>query len=296
MSPSPCRTERLRRTLLLTPGNQPTRLAKAVTLDLDAVAFDLEDGVPPSEKATARTIINDQLETLNFGHRERVVRINAVETDAFHDDISALDFAKIDTVFVPKVETAEDMAVLDQALRAAERRTGRHHPLDVIATLETPRGVLNALAIADASARTSALFFGSGDYSAATGCAISEPAFAFARGQIVAAAAAAGLQAIDAAYFVSVKDVDATAADARLAHALGFSGKVVFHPSQVAVCNDIFSPTPEEVAKAEKIIAAHTAAVAEGRGVGMVEGTFVAIDIVKMAERTLARAQHIATR
>lgn len=171
---------------------------------------------------------------------------------------------------------------------------GRSDKIDVVATIETPRGLLNALAIADAAERTSALFFGSGDYSAATGGAVTANALAFPRATIVAAAAAAGLQAIDAAYFIAVKDAEATAEDARLSRDLGFAGKVVFHPNQVAVCNDIFSPSADEIARARRIVAAHSEAAAAGQGVAFVDGEFLAIDIVLMAERVLRRAEQIA--
>ena len=288
-------TPKLRRTMMLTPGNRAERLAKATQLDIDAAVFDLEDGVGPEQKAEAREVINQQLATLDFGHRERLVRINAVGTEDFHRDMKEISFANVDAVFVPKVETVEQMAVLDDALTAVEMTLGEGRRLDVVATIETPRGMLNALAIADASERTSALFFGSGDYSAATGAAVTEAALAFPRSTLVAAASAAGLQAIDAAYFVAVKDADATRHDALLAKDLGFVGKVIFHPNQIAVCNEIFSPTPGEIERARKIVDAHAAAAAEGKGVAYVDGEFLAIDIVLMAQRVLAKADLIST-
>ena len=285
---------RLRRTMMLTPGNRAERLAKATQLDIDAAVFDLEDGIGPEQKAEARQVINQQLATLDFGRRERLVRINAVGTDDYHLDMKEISFANIDAVFVPKVETPEQLAVLDDALTAAEMTLGHDRKIDVVVTIETPRGMLNALAIADALERTSALFFGSGDYSAATGAAVTEAALAFPRSTLVAAAAAAGLQAIDAAYFVAVKDAEATRQDAVLAKDLGFVGKVIFHPNQIDVCNCIFSPSPAEVARARKIVAAHAEAVAEGKGVAYVDGEFLAIDIVLMAQRVLAKAALIA--
>lgn len=288
--------DRLRRSLMLTPGNRPERLAKTVTLDVDGVAFDLEDGVAPEHKTAARDIINQQLAELDFGHRERLVRINAVGSEDYGADLAHLAFDNVDTVFVPKVETADQLVALDDALTTIEMAASRTVPLDVIATIETPRGLLNALEIADASARTSALFFGSGDYSAATGAEVTETALAVPRSTIVAAASAAGLQSIDAAYFTAVKDADATATDARLAKELGFDGKVVFHPNQIAVCNEVFSPSPDEIARAEKIVTAHRDAAGSGQGTLYVDGEFIAIDIVLMAERVLDRAGQVAAR
>ena len=281
---------------MLTPGNRAERIAKAAGLPVDGVAVDLEDGVGPDQKAEARAAMVTAFRTLDFGPRERIVRINAVGTEAFEADIQALPAGLIDTVFVPKVEDGEQLRRLDEALDRAERDAGRAYPLDVIATIETPRGVLKALDIADAGRRTSALFFGSGDYSAATGQMVTERALAVPRATVVAAAAAAGLQAIDAAYFTAVKDADATRADALVARELGFDGKVIFHPNQIAPCNSVFSPAPAEVARAERIVAAHREALARGEGVAYVDGEFLAIDIVAMAERIIARARQVAAR
>lgn len=296
MSETRERSHRLRRTMLLTPGNQTRRLEKAAQLDVDCVVFDLEDGVAPDDKAEARETIAAALASLDFGFRERLVRVNAIDTPEFAADIDALPFENIDALFVPKVETAAQLAELDGLLDEVERRMGGDRLIDVVATIETPRGLLNALAIADASRRTSALFFGSGDYAAATGSATTARAFEFPRATIAAAAGAAGIQAIDAAYFAAVKDAEATRADAALGRELGFDGKIIFHPNQVAPCNEVFSPNEAEIADAKRIVEAHAAAKAEGRGVAYVDGTFLAIDIVLMAERVLRKAELIATR
>ncbi len=288
--------ERLRRTMLLTPGNQIERLEKATRLDVDAVVFDLEDGVAPDDKAQARETIVTALDRFEFGFRERLVRVNAIGTAAFGADMAALSFDNIDALFVPKVEHAEQLVELDGMLSEVESGLGDGRLIDVVATIETPRGLLNALAIVDATERTSALFFGSGDYAAATGSATTARAFEYPRATIAAAAAAADLQAIDAAYFAAVKDVEGTRADALLGKELGFDGKIIFHPNQVAPCNEVFSPDAVEISRARRIVDAHTAAVAEGRGVAFVDGTFLAIDIVLMAERVLRKAELIAAR
>ena len=287
--------EKLRRTMLLTPGNQPDRLAKAAGLDVDCVVLDLEDGVGPDHKRQARTMVGEALRTIDFGDRERLVRINTIGTPEFHADMKALPFDRIDALFVPKVETPGELRQLNQRLIAIEANLdGRR--IDVVATIETPRGLLNALAIADANPRTSALFFGSGDYAAATGSAITARAFEGPRAMIRAASAAAGLQAIDAAYFEAVKDAGATRDDARIGRELGYDGKIIFHPNQVAPCNEVFSPSAEEIARARRIVDAHAQAEAAGRGVAYVDGTFLAIDIVLMAERVLRKAEMINAR
>jgi citrate lyase subunit beta/citryl-CoA lyase len=190
------------------------------------------------------------------------------------------------------VERAEELENLAVWLDGAERRSPpRERAVEIIATIETPRGLFNALAIAEATSRTTALFFGSGDYTAATGSAVTERSLAVPRALIVAAAAARRIEAIDAAYFVSVKDAAATREDALIARELGFSGKLVFHPSQIAVANEVFTPSASEIDRARRIISAYEAARVEGRGTAYVDGEFIAVDIALMAERILARAQ-----
>jgi citrate lyase beta subunit len=288
----PMHQSRLRRSLLITPGDRPERIAKAATLEADAVVLDLEDGVGPEQKPPARKAIREALATLDFGRRERSVRINAVGTPEHEADLATLDVSRVDSLFVPKVESAEQLERLSIWLDTAEQRhSPRARPVEIIATIETPRGLFNALAIAEATQRTTALFFGSGDYTAATGSAVTERTLAMPRTLIVAAAAARGIEAIDAAYFASVKDVIATREDARIARELGFSGKLVFHPSQISVANEIFTPSPAEIERAHRIIAAYEAARARGQGTAYVDGEFIAVDIAVMAERVLARAR-----
>jgi citrate lyase beta subunit len=283
-----------RRSLLLTPGHQAARLAKAVTLDVDAVVFDLEDGVPPGSKPEARKVVARALGALDAGGRERMVRVNGVGTTDLVEDLRALPLDRVDALFVPKVRDTGHVAVLERLVACYEG--ARHAPVPFVLTIETPDALFRAAAIAAASRRTVALFFGSGDYSAETGCALTPDALAVPRALIAAAAGSAGVQAIDAAFFVDVRDAEAARADALVARALGFTGKVVFHPGQVAPVNDVFTPTAAEIARARSVIAAWEAARATGDGVLLAGGEFVAIDIVRMMERVLARAAAAASR
>lgn len=288
------RTSRLRRSLLITPGDRPERIAKAVTLPADGIVLDIEDGVGPDQKASARRAIASALATLDFGHRERIVRVNAVGTPEHAADRAALDLSRIDTLFVPKVESGEQLQSLSRWLDSIEQKSPPARPVEIIATIETPRGLLKALEIADASPRTSALFFGSGDYTAATGSQVTERTLAVPRAIIVAAAAAARVDAIDAAYFLAVKDTEATRADALIARELGFAGKLLFHPNQIAVANDVFTPSAAEIARAHRIIEAYEAARRDGRGTAVVDGEFIAVDIAIMSEVLLAKARKAA--
>jgi len=281
---------RLRRSMMITPGHRRERLEKAATLQADSLAFDLEDGVPPARKAEARATIAAVLREVDFGRRERAVRINAIGTADFAADLASLPWERLDALLVPKVESAAMLHELDQRLaRLAPRRD-----IAIIATLETPRGVLNALAIADASPNLAGMFFGPGDYTLQTGGALTARALEFPRATIAAACGAVGIQAIDAPFLLGLRDVEGTLADAMAAKELGFAGKVVFHPDQIAPVNAAFTPDAAEVAKARRFIAAYREASARGEAVALVDGEFVAMDLVPRMERIVALAEEVA--
>ncbi|MBN8898275.1 MAG: CoA ester lyase [Rhodospirillales bacterium] len=282
---------RIRRSVLLTPGHRRERLEKALTLGADAVAFDLEDGVPATRKAEARSVIAAVLQASAAAATERAVRINGLETPEWQADLAALPLDQVDALLVPKVERPETLHRLADALARIEARIGRP-PVPLIATIETPRGVFAALAIAEATPRVTGLFFGPGDYTMQTGGALTPASLAFPRGAIVAAAGAVGCQAIDAPFLGDIKDPDGTAADAALAKELGFSGKVAFHPAQVAPINAAFTPTPAEVARAARIVQAWEVAQAAGEAVVVTDGEFIALDLVPRMRRILELARH----
>lgn len=282
--------ESARRTFLLLPGHEPRKTAKAATLAIDAVIFDMEDGVPPSHKQAARAGIRAALTDVDYGRRERMVRINGIDTELWREDLDALDGLPVDGLYIPKVEDSAQIAVLRDHLAGKAGAVGR---AALFATVETALGLTRVEDIAAAPGLTG-LFFGSGDYSLSTGIEISRESLLYPRSRIAVAAAANGLQAVDVAYFKDVKDGALAREDALDARALGFTGKVVFHPNQIDPVNDVFTPGEDEIVHAEKILAAFEAAKGSGRGVFMVDGDFVAVDIALMAEKVLRRAGRLA--
>lgn len=281
-------TPRLRRSMMITPGHRRERLEKAATLAADSLAFDLEDGVPPARKAEARANISAVLREVDFGRRERGVRISAVGTADFALDLAGLPWDRLDAVLVPKVEGPEALRELDARL------AGLAPDIAVIATIETPRGLLNALAIADASPNLAGIFFGPGDYTLQTGGALTRRGLEFPRATIAAAAGAVGVQAIDAPFLLGLRDVEGTREDALAARELGFSGKVVFHPDQIAPVNAAFTPDAAEVARARRFVAAYREAAARGEATALVDGEFVAMDLVPRMESLIALAEEAA--
>jgi citrate lyase subunit beta/citryl-CoA lyase len=264
----------------MTPGNRPDRITKATSLPCDSLVIDLEDSIPPAEKSAARQITCDTIQTLRRNHQEICVRINGLDTPYGLDDLSALPLSMIDSLMIPKVESSHSLLLLEERLNSLHADRDQQHPLQLIVMLETPRGILNALSISDTLPRTKALFFGSGDYCSA-------------RSVVTAAAAACNIQAIDAAFFERVKDAEATQADAIIAREFGFCGKVVFHPNQIDVVNKIFSPIAEEIEAAEKLILGYQESIKKGFGTAVVDGTFVAVDLIGPAQRTLDLARHL---
>lgn len=278
--------ETARRTFLLLPGHEPRKTAKAATLAIDAVIFDMEDGVPPTHKQAARHGIRAALTGVDYGRRERMVRINGIDTDLWREDVDALAGLPVDGLYIPKVE---DPAQITELRRHLDGTDGPLARAALFATVETALGLTRVESIAAAAGLTG-LFFGSGDYSLSTGIEISRDSLLYPRSRIAVAAAANGLQAVDVAYFKDVKDGARAREDALDARALGFTGKVVFHPNQIDPVNDVFTPGEDEIAHAEKILAAFEASKGTGRGVFMVDGDFVAVDIALMAEKVLRRA------
>ena len=268
---------RPRRGLLFVPGDQEAKLRKAAGLDCDAVIIDLEDAVAPTHKAEARAGALRALQELDFGGRERVLRINALGSPWGAEDVQALrNLGHLpDTLLLPKVDSTDAIIELTRSLE--------DRPLEVIAAIESARGLLAAPAIAGCP-RVAGLIFGDGDYLADTGGRRTAQTLLFPRSALVAAAAAAGVVALDTPY-LPLGDLAGLAADAEAASDLGFAGKAAIHPEQLPVIKRIFTPSPDRIAWAERVMAA---AAQEARGVFIVEGVMADAMTVRTAQRILA--------
>jgi (3S)-malyl-CoA thioesterase len=272
------------RSVLYIPGSKERALEKARTLPADAIIFDLEDAVAPDEKAHARSVLIAMLAEGGYGRRMRIVRINALGTDWGRADAEAAADMDCDAVLVPKVEGPGDVA--------AVRAIVGDRP--VWAMMETPRGCLNALAIADAPG-LAGFVMGTNDLMKDLGArarADRMPVLT-ALGSCLMAAKAAGIPCIDGVYN-AFRDEAGLRAECVQGRDMGMDGKTLVHPSQIAVANEVFAPGAEELALAERQIAAFDEAVAAGQGVAVVDGRIVENLHVASARALLARAGAIA--
>jgi citrate lyase subunit beta / citryl-CoA lyase len=286
-------TVRLRRSLLFVPGSTPERIAKAAATEADGIILDLEDAVAPGEKAQAREWVVAALRTVDFRGRERIVRVNALDGPHGGDDLAAVVPGAPDAVLAPKVGAPDEVARLDQALSRLEGAAGLEAGrIRVHLLIETVAGVLNAVEIARASSRTVALLFGAGDLIRETRGRLvpGRASELFALSQVLLAARAAGLAALDTPYF-ELENPAGLDVHTRFAADLGYDGKAVIHPKQIEVVNRHFTPSPETVADARRILEAYAEAAGQGSGALSLDGRFIDAVHVTMARQTLERAR-----
>ena len=288
---------RLRRSLLFVCGASPPALEAAGHSLADTLILDLEDTVTPPQKPRARGLVTEFLRRPARPGLERSVRVNALRTPWFAEDVAAAAGAGAEALVVPKVESVEDIRAVEEQLSRDERRAGRDAgSVKVLALIETPRGVLAAAAIAEASPRVEALVIGHVDLSRSLGikeAGAMEGTILHARCHLVLAAKAAGKEAIDAV-FMNLDDPEGFAAEARQGLGLGFAGKLVIDERQVALAHDAYRPTEAEIASARRLVAAFEAAVAQGRGLFVFEGRAIDLPVVEAERSILARARAAA--
>jgi citrate lyase subunit beta / citryl-CoA lyase len=278
-------SDRPRRSVLYMPAANARALDKAREIPADALIFDLEDAVAPDAKDLARDQATAAVRDGGYGSRELIIRANGPDTPWHRDDVAAIAAAGPAAVLVPKVEHREQVVALDDALTAH----GAPATTAIWAMLETPIAVFHAREIAEASSRLAVLVMGTNDLTKelrARRVPDRTPLLG-ALASCVLAARATGCVILDGVYN-DVADAPGFAAECRQGRDLGFDGKTLIHPSQVGPCNEAFSPTPDEVVAAERIIAAFEEAARDGRGVVTVDGRMVENLHVDEARRVLA--------
>ena len=287
-------TIRPRRSVLYMPGSNARALEKAHTLPADAVILDLEDAVAPDAKAQARELIVQALKQGGFGRREVLVRINGLDTAWWRDDL-AVAAAKPDAVLVPKISTPEQLREVAKHLVGVRAEAD----IRIWAMMETPLAMLNAREIAaaarEAGTRLAGFVMGTNDLAKDTRARLlpgRAPMLPWLM-NCVAAARAFGIDILDGVYN-DIGNAEGFAAECAQARDLGFDGKTLIHPQQIAPCNEAFSPTVEEVAWAQKIIAAFGLPENADKGVISIDGRMVERLHADMGRRTVAIADAIA--
>jgi len=290
--PEPSAKDRLRRSRLYLPGNEPKYFINAGLHNPDAIILDLEDSVHYAEKDTARLLVRNALRAVDFGAAERMVRINQLPLGLA--DLEEIVPQAPDLILIPKVETPEQVSDVVGAIDSIARRSGITRPIWLMPILESALGIENAFAIASASDRIAAITIGLEDYTADLGVAKTPGGLEtlYARMRIVNAGHAAHVQAIDSVYG-DVTDSGGLQRWGEASRAMGFEGMGCIHPMQIEVIHRAFAPTMWELEKAEKIVAAYEDAQARGLGVVSLGSKMIDAPVVQRALKLVARAKRM---
>jgi citrate lyase subunit beta/citryl-CoA lyase len=280
------------RSKLFVPGSRPELFPKALASQADALAFDLEDAVPENGKAEARRLVGQALQFPGFVASTKIliVRVNGLATAHFGPDLAAIVGPRLDLLNLPKVESAGDVRAAAKALARLEAERGLPRPIGILANIESPRGLRFAAEIAGADPRIAGLQLGFADLLEPLGIDRTDVA-AVHQIQLAVrlAAGEAGAWACDAAYG-NIKDPDGYRTEALAAKRLGYLGKTCIHPSQVALANEVFRPTDEEIAFARRVV---EAAERTGAGAFTVDGRMIDAPFIKRARAVLAVARSL---
>ena len=312
---------RLNRSELAVPGSQPQLFEKAAKSNVDVIFLDLEDAVAPDEKQGARTNIIEALNDIDWGNKSMSVRINGLDTHyMYRDVVDVVEQAgeRLDLIMIPKVGTAADVYAIDMLVTQIEDAKGYSTRIGFEHIIETALGMQNVHEIAAASKRNESLHFGVADYAASTRARTTviggvNPDYAvltdpdvdgnrqvhwddmwhYAQARMVVAARANGLRPIDGP-FGDFSDGDGYRAAAKRAAVLGCEGKWAIHPSQIALANEVMSPSEAEITKAKRILEAMKQAEAEGKGAVSLDGRLIDYASIRQAEVLVEKAQQIA--
>jgi len=273
------------------PGDDWKKITKSLTLGVDCICMDMEDGVAASRKSEARATIAKALQELDFGKSEKLARINSVGSGWERDDIAAVLPFRPDGIVIPKVESLDQIKWGSEIIESAELKYG--WPINSVRMLvgvETAKGILNLKEIAS-HPRLDGIIFGGEDFAASVGATRTADAteLLYARQAVVAACAAFSLQAIDIV-FIDFKDADGLRLEAEQGAGFGFSGKQVIHPNQVSVTQEAFTPSDDAIASAKRIVETFEASQKEGKGSYALDGKMIDMPLLKNAQKVLERA------
>lgn len=273
--------DRLRRSRLYVPGNNPRFINSVAVYGCDCTILDLEDSVVMEQKHDARYLVRNAMKEMDFGNAEIWVRINK---ELAREDLTVISYGNPHGICIPKVESREDIELIEKIM--AEANLDCH----LMPIIETAKGIANAKEIAEASEKIVALAFGAEDYTRDTGGKRSWESLLYPRCQLLVAAKAAGVQALDTIY-PNIEDNEGLIEETNKIIALGFDGKGAIHPGQIEIIHECFMPSPEEIEEAKKIVAAIEEAKKAGTGVATLNGRMIDLPVEKKARRVLKLAE-----
>jgi citrate lyase subunit beta/citryl-CoA lyase len=282
------------RSLLFVPAVNPGRVGKALSSNADAVILDLEDAVAVSEKVRARSLAVD---VLSQARRDGIyVRVNGVNTPWIVGDLMAVVGGRPTGIMLPKAECPEEIRRVDWLIGQLENEYGMPPGnIELLALVETARGVANACEVASASSRVRRLAFGAVDYTLDMGIKLTGKGteLFYARSHLVVASRAAGIEGPIDTVYVNLKDDEGLREDCRVARELGFLGKLVIHPGQIATTNEIFSPAQSDIEYALKVVQAFDEAESQGIAAVKLDGKFIDYPVAAWARRILEEANQL---
>ncbi len=281
-----------RRALLYMPGDDRRKIEKSLTLGVDCICMDMEDGVALNRKAEARASITLALRDLDFGNAEKLARINAVGSGFEQSDLTEVLHQHPDGIVIPKVEAPEQIQWASEIIEATELARGWGvNSIRILVLVETAKGILNLKEIAS-HPRLDAIIFGGEDFAASIGATRTPEAteLLYARSAIVTACAAYDLQAIDIVA-IDFKNPEALRAEAEFGAKLGYSGKQIIHPAQVEPVQVAFTPSGAAITSAQYLVAAFEMYQAQGTGTFALDGKMIDMPLLKNAQKVLERAK-----
>ena len=284
---------RLRRTMMFMNAQKPGLIKDAYIYGCDSIMLDLEDAVAENQKDAARFSLYHALKSVDYGSTEVIVRINGLDTPHWREDVRVCVAGGADGIRIAKCECARDVNTVEEAVERAEEEFGAEKGRTLLmAALESPRGILNAYDICCASERLFGVAISGGDFRRCMQTSFQPDGVDMlaARGQMLLAARAAGVQCFDTV-FTDLDDMEGFEAEVRQNKAMGFDGKSIVNPKQIAFVHETFAPTPKEIAYAEKLVRGCQAQADAGIGVYTVDGKMVDIPFFEDAKRIIALAK-----